>query len=88
MSMSRKQYRDIAGVINGVMGFTIKYEDVSGDDACSSIYQIADGLANVFTIDSASFDRERFMKACGIDEEDINAGHERWEAALAAHRAK
>ena len=83
MSMSRKQYRDIAEVIRGAVTGNhpllqdrmLKYADVtagpSGDDASSVIYNIACGLAAVFVIDNPRFDRQRFMTACNIDEEDI-----------------
>lgn len=83
MSMSRKQYHDMAEVIRSevtgdhplLQDRVLKYADVtagpSGDDASSVIYNIASGLATVFAIDNPRFDRQRFMAACNIDEEDI-----------------
>lgn len=79
MSMSRKQYRDMAEVIRfEVTGGhelgkdrVLGYEAVNGDDVSSVIYAIACGLATVFAIDNPRFDRQRFMAACNIDEEDI-----------------
>ena len=83
MSMSRKQYRDVAEVIRGeitgnhplLQDRVLKYADVtagpSGDDASSVIYNIASGLATIFQIDNPRFDRQRFMTACNIDEGDI-----------------
>lgn len=85
MSMSWKQYRDMAEVIRGeitgdhplLQDRVLKYDDVttgpSGDDASSAIYNIASGLATVFAIDDPRFDRQRFMEACNIDEGDINS---------------
>lgn len=79
MSMSRKHYRDMAEVIRReitgghelLQDKVLRYYDVNGDDASSVIYNIASGLATVLKIDNPRFDRQRFMEACNIDEEDI-----------------
>lgn len=72
MAMSRKQYRDMAEVIRGEVGdVSLTYHSVSNHDDASAIYNIASGLATVFAIDNPRFDRQRFMTACNIDEEDI-----------------
>lgn len=72
MSMSRKQYRDMAEVIHGEVGdIPLNYERLMAHDDLTAIYSIASGLATVFKIDNSRFDRQRFMAACNIDEEDI-----------------
>lgn len=69
MAMSRKQYRDMAAVIQAERN--ISSDDF--DDPAIAIgidlatRNIASGLATVFAIDNPRFDRQRFMDACGIE---------------------
>jgi hypothetical protein len=70
MSMSRKQYRDMAAVIAEVRnvsmdGEGLTAEVVAGIDLATR--NIASGLATVFQIDNSRFDRERFLDACNIE---------------------
>jgi hypothetical protein len=67
MSMSRKQYRDIAAVISDAVAEEISPEASVLYAQGWIISYIAAGLAAVFEIDNPRFDRERFMEACGIE---------------------
>jgi len=62
MSMSRKQYRDMAAVIKEVGDYNL-------DSAEAALEAIASGLATVFVIDNPRFDRARFLEACGIEQQ-------------------
>lgn len=64
MAMSRKQYRDMAAVINDAgnehFDSEVSPEFVKG----WMLSYVASGLASVFEIDNARFDRDKFMEAC------------------------
>jgi transposase len=67
--MSRKQYRDMAAVIQAERNVGhndgLPTEIIIGIDLATR--NIASGLATVFEIDNPRFDRDRFMEACGIE---------------------
>ena len=88
MSMSRKQYRDIAAVIAAEVGETpMSAYDLLTFDSSVAIYNIACGLSSVFEIDNPRFDRERFMEACNIPEANIELQHAEREAWFAERKS-
>lgn len=66
--MTRKHYERIAAVIairvNRASAMDPNRVDVGA--RISEIYSVANALANTFREDNARFDRETFMKACGL----------------------
>lgn len=67
MSMSRKQYRDMAAVIKDAWEEIENYPESDQAGARITVRNIANGLAIVFVIDNPRFDRNRFLEACGIE---------------------
>lgn len=64
MSMSRKQYRDIADVIKDAWEEIENYPESDQAGARITVRNITNGLAIVFEIDNPRFDRQRFQLAC------------------------
>lgn len=60
--LSRKHYVAIASE------FKTAYEDVADDGAAVVMADFARRLAGVFAGDNPAFDRERFLKACGVEQ--------------------
>ena len=58
--MTKKHYELIATAINGAFNAN------PSNKAAEGIAQIAKDLAEVFLFDNPRFDRERFLKACGV----------------------
>lgn len=63
MSMSKKDYEAIAQAINGVRAADTTPERVW------AIGSVCNALASVMSANNPSFDRARFLAACGITEE-------------------
>jgi len=57
MSMSRKDYENIAAVLDGHRG-------ICDND---TLELVAHGLAEVFRRDNPRFITERFLEACGVE---------------------
>lgn len=64
MSMSRKQYRDMAGILRDAYGEHFDTELSPQYVQGWLVSYIAAGLATVFEADNPRFDRARFMEAC------------------------
>ena len=68
MSMTRKDFEAIAKIIkqyqiaSGIMG-------LSSGDSIANVSSMANDLADYFKQANSSFDKERFMKACGFNGE-------------------
>ena len=60
MMMTRKDYVAIAALIKH------QRESAERDDIQLGVEYIADSLAHFFKTDNPRFDRERFLKACGV----------------------
>lgn len=70
--MTRKDYEKIAAVIEGMS--IVGAPENTGKDApmylrgCrEQIKTLADGMADMLAQDNPRFDRERFLKACGVE---------------------
>lgn len=80
MAMSRKDYENIAAQVKAVRAGVAHTEPVSPEDDrfCRGILAgtriLAGGIANVFADDNERFDRERFLTACGIEDEHSLTG--------------
>lgn len=61
--MTRKDYVAIAEVINQHVIQADAHQDITGFFAISGI---AAGIATVMENDNPRFDRDKFLKACGI----------------------
>jgi hypothetical protein len=70
-SFSRKDYELAASVINQTWQASI-----FGEPHKAACVDIADEFAGVFADDNPKFDRDRFMKACGLPEEASDFGKE------------
>ena len=57
----RRHYEDIARFVADVV--RCRFGVVSGATAA----EMAGGFADLFAADNPSFDRERFLKACGLE---------------------
>lgn len=69
--MTRKDYQLIAGVIRQSLD---DYKDIPGlgvdnDPERGAILFTADALADELAADNLMFDRDKFLKACGINRE-------------------
>lgn len=79
MAMTKKHYEQFAQSIRSQLELAAQYRDMAKngvahparlDEAALNITQTARRFmldaANIFAADSATFDRERFVKACGF----------------------
>ena len=57
MSMSRRDYVNIASLLDALRGEC---------DNCT-LEEVARGMARIFERDNEHFDRARFLEACGIE---------------------
>lgn len=58
--MTRKDYVAIAAAIETA------YRNAPGGNGQAQIYALASAIADHMAADNARFDRERFMRACGV----------------------
>lgn len=68
MAMSRKHYREVAGIIN--MELKNAEAFVNDDEIGTAQYvldNVAKSLAAMFQIDNSNFNRAQFLEACGIE---------------------
>jgi hypothetical protein len=71
MAMSWKHYTETANVLK----FALPSEHLShtdtGAERAQAVYEIAEGLADMFGDDNPSFNRARFLEACGLGDPNI-----------------
>lgn len=71
MAMSRKHYTETADVLK----FALPSEHLShtdtGAERAQTVYEIAGGLADMFGDNDPSFNRAKFMDACGLGDPNI-----------------
>lgn len=74
MAMSRKHYEAVAKAIRNELDIWANEQYLSGDKAYASrvvhdaTRGIARELADTFASDNSRFDRQRFYRACGIED--------------------
>lgn len=71
MSMTKKDYEAIAYVINGrienaKLSLHFGYSDEDISHALNTLSDLADMMAYEFSLDNSKFDRDKFLKACGV----------------------
>jgi len=70
MAMSRKHYREVAEIIKSEReewDTAAEYTPEQRNAVRAATFIIASGLATMFQIDNANFDRKKFLEACGIE---------------------
>jgi len=70
MSMTRKHYVEVAEIIAAEVDTAKALTPVRRGAALGALDSTARGLATMFAYDNRSFDRTRFMNACGLG--DLN----------------
>lgn len=65
--MTRKDYQSIA---DALVRAQFRMEDTLGNVSAANMcaYDVADSLAREFARENPNFNRDRFMKACGLEE--------------------
>lgn len=69
MSLSRKHYTAIAAILKAQRD-VLQGEDLGRPLVQGTCDSIARELAVLFKLDNPSFDRGRFLRACGVTEEN------------------
>lgn len=72
MSMTKKDYEVIAYVINerienAKLSLHFGYSDEDISHALNTLSDLADMMAYEFSLDNSKFDRDKFLKACGVE---------------------
>jgi len=62
--MTRKDFQLIAETVRGLDTFSYQYD---GCDMPSSRWQAANAFADKLASTNPNFDRERFLRACGVE---------------------
>ena len=66
MSLSRKHYEAVAGIIFDAVAVE-DHDDKVWNGRQDAIHEIASTVAGYFASDNPAFDRQRFLKACGVE---------------------
>ena len=64
--MTRKDYQLIASALAPVNAWYDDYSNVTRDHAIEVRAMIASSLATTLALDNPRFDRDKFLKACGL----------------------
>lgn len=58
--MTKKHYIAISAELQAALNLA------EGEEARKSVARIAEGLANIFSVENPRFEKARFLRACGI----------------------